>query len=207
MNKLIYHLPKSLGTKLISFLYRKKVGESSDLREYYKKVYKVDVGMYSYGGCFSPDFNMGGVMVNVGSYCSMANDIHYFGANHPMKNITSSAYFYNKSFSGLEVNDVPRSTLDISDDVWIGYGVIITNGCHSIGRGSVIGAGSIVTKDVPPYAIVAGNPAHLIKSRFNDAEIESLESSRWWTKKPSELFHYYEFMDDPIAFVEKLRGE
>lgn len=60
MNKLIYHLPKSLGTKLISFLYRKKVGESSDLREYYKKVYKVDVGMYSYGGCFSPDFNMGG---------------------------------------------------------------------------------------------------------------------------------------------------
>lgn len=207
MNKLIYHLPKSLGTKIISLISRNKVGENCELREYYKTVYKVNVDMYTYGGCFSSDFNMGGCEVNVGRYCSMGGNIHYFGANHPIGNITSSAYFYNKSFSGFDVKDVPRSKLTIGDDVWIGYGVIITNGCHSIGRGAVVGAGSIVTRDVPAYAIVAGNPAHLLRYRFSDDEINEIENSKWWLKSPGELFQYYKYMNNPIEFARRINNE
>ena len=207
MDKLIFHLPKSIGIKVVSFLSRKNIGVSDILREYYRRMYKVDVGKYSYGGCFSPDFNMGGIAVKVGRYCSMAGNIHYFGANHPIKNISSSAYFYNKAFSGLDVKDVPRGTLDISDDVWIGYGVIITNSCHNIGRGAVIGAGSIVTKDIPSYSIVAGNPAHLIRYRFNSDEIKEIENSEWWKKRPDELYKYYEYISDPIEFANRLCNE
>ena len=66
MDKLIFHLPKSIGIKVVSFLSRKNIGVSDILREYYRRMYKVDVGKYSYGGCFSPDFNMGGIAVE---YC------------------------------------------------------------------------------------------------------------------------------------------
>ncbi|MGN0132766.1 MAG: CatB-related O-acetyltransferase [Lachnospiraceae bacterium] len=142
--------------------------------------------------------------VEIGSYCSFVGNLHYFGANHPMDYITTSAYFYNKSFSGFDVVDVPGTSLIISDDVWIGYGVIITSGCKKIGRGSVIGAGSIVTKDVDPYTIVAGNLGKMIRRRFTEDEIRILEVSKRWTKSPQELYQYYPFMGNVRKFVEEI---
>lgn len=65
----------------------------------------------------------------------------------------------------IDQGTLPKSSLVIDDDVWIGARVIILKGCTKIGRGSVIGAGSVVTHDVPPYSVVAGNPAKIIKKR------------------------------------------
>ena len=80
----------------------------------------------------------------------------------------------------------------IEDDVWIGLNAIITCGCKRIGRGAIIGAGSIVTKDVEPYTIVGGSPAKVIRKRFDEERIKKLEVSRWWEKTPEQLIVEFE---------------
>lgn len=131
--------------------------------------------------------------VTIGKYCSLAENVHYFGANHPMDHVSTSAYFYNKAL-GLNVHDVKRCTLEIGNDVWIAYGTIITAGCKKIGNGAVIGAGSVVTKDVAPYAIVAGNPAKVLRMRFQKDLVAKLEMLKWWEKTPQQIYTYYPYM-------------
>ncbi|MEY8198191.1 MAG: hypothetical protein RPS47_03005 [Colwellia sp.] len=82
---------------------------------------------------------------------------------------------------------MPFSKLVIEDDVWIGDGVIITPSVSCIGRGAVVGAGAIVTKDVPRYAVVCGNPAVVIKYRFPADRAASIEESCWWLKDKESL--------------------
>ena len=193
-----------IGKKIKSLIIKHDGGmqESKILRLYVKEKYKVEVGMYTYGGVFLESFNNGGT-VEVGRYCSFASDVHYFGANHPMNKVSMSPYFYNPIF-GKKVTDVKRESLSIGHDVWLGYGAIITNKCHKIGNGAVIAAGAIVTKDVPAYAIVAGNPARILRYRFSEEIIEKIEQSKWWEKTPDELMEVYDSMDDPILFCEKV---
>ena len=118
-------------------------------------------------------------------------------------NATMSPYFYNPSF-GLDVQDVKRFSLSVGHDVWIGCGVIITCGCHSIGNGAVIGAGSVVTKDVAPYSVVAGVPAKKIRMRFDEATINILEKSKWWALDPHELYNFYEYINIPFTWAERI---
>lgn len=179
--------------------------ESKLLREYVKKKHNVEVGMYSYGGCFQEGFNNGGKII-IGKYCSFATDIHYFGANHPLQYVSSSPYFYNKSFS-KNVHDVHRETLKIGNDVWIGHGVIITSSCKKIGNGSAVAAGSVVTKDVPPYSIVAGVPAKVIKYRFTEEIINNIEKSKWWNYEPSICLKYYNYIDKPLEFCRRISND
>lgn len=184
----------------LKFVSKKEGGEqiSTTLREFYIYKYKVNVDLYSYG-CFKPEFNCGGKCVKVGRYCSIAPNVRFYGANHPQENFSLSPYFYNKSF-GLDVEDVDRKELVIGNDVWIGYGVIITAGCAKIGDGAVIGAGSVVTHNVEPYTVVGGNPARLIKPRFPEAITVQLLDSKWWKFPPSTL-HEFDGKNDIIAFL------
>lgn len=200
VNVLLFFPPKIANKAVDIIMKHQGVGESIVAREYYKQRYKVEVELYTYGGCFKSDFNTGGT-VHVGRYCSIANNVHYFGANHPINSFTTSAYFYNSSF-GLNVKDVERHCLCIGHDVWIGYGTIITSGCHYIGNGAIIGAGSIITHDVPPYSIVAGNPARIIRKRFSENNQLLLENSKWWKNSPLELMQLYDCIDD----IEKFTG-
>lgn len=190
-------LGKKLFEKILaSYCFRFQGGEchSSLLRRYYKIKYHVDADYYSYG-CFTPKFNFGGNSVKVGRYCSIAEDVRFFGANHPLDNFSTSPLFYNQEL-GYEVKDIERHRLIVSDDVWIGYGVRITCGCKHIGRGSVIGAGSVVTKDVPPYSVVVGIPAKVIKKRFTDKDRELMKESYWWMLSPEELITIHNASDN-----------
>lgn len=139
----------------------------------------------------------------IGRYCSIANNVHYFGANHPLPTVSNSAYFYNKSLSGENVKDVPRNKLTIGNDVWIGYGTIITCSCKTIETGAVIGAGTIVTHDVPANAIVAGNPVRIIRYRHADETFTKLYKTKWWNRDLKYLMRFYENMDAPETFCEK----
>lgn len=163
---------------------------SVNLRKLFLKLHKIDVGLYTYG-CFRPDFNFGGNKISIGRYCSFASGVSFLGANHPIERFSSSAIFYNKAL-GYNVKDVLRHNLVIEDDVWIGLNAIITCGCKRIGRGAIIGAGSIVTKDVEPYTIVGGSPAKVIRKRFDEERIKKLEASRWWEKTPEQLIVEFE---------------
>ena len=73
------------------------------------------------------------------------------------------------------------------NDVWVGANVTIMPGCKKIGNGAIIGGGSVVTHDVPPYAIVAGNPAKILRYRFDEDIIKKLEESKWWELELDEL--------------------
>lgn len=191
-----YFLPK---------LIRREGGQqtSTTLRKIYKNRYKIDVDMYTYG-CFDPELNYAlGGEVHIGKYCSFAKGIRYFAANHPIDYVSMSPYFYNKKF-GFDVKDVHRSSLTIGHGVWCGYGALITSGCKVIGNGSVIAAGAVVTHDVPPYAIVGGNPARIIKYRFDTDTISCIEESKWWEYTPDVLYELYATIGEPKLFCQKL---
>lgn len=194
----------SLESKAARFIAKLQGGEreSRFLRKLAARS-KVYVDMYSYGGCFRSCFNNGGA-VTVGRYCSFADGVRYYGANHPLSKVALSPYFYNSEWAGQQVDDIPRCKLSIGNDVWIGSGVIITAGCENIGNGAVIGAGSVVTRDVASYSVVGGSPARLLKMRFSVPEQEAIERSRWWELDPTTVLRFYELMDDPFAFSEAI---
>jgi acetyltransferase-like isoleucine patch superfamily enzyme len=96
-------------------------------------------------------------------------------------------YFYNSSLGYVPSDNIPERHLSIEHDAWIGERAIITSKCSRIGVGSVVGAGAVVTKDVPDFAIVAGNPAKIIRYRFEKGEADRRLASRWWEKRPREL--------------------
>ena len=192
--------------RIENYRIRKEGGQrtSSYLREKTLREHKVSIGLYSYGSCFDSTFNTGG-SVTIGRYCSFGPQVRYFGGNHPINYVSMSPFFYQNSWaktvSQVKVKDIERNSLEIGNDCWIGYNVIILSGCHSIGNGAVIGAGSVVTKDVPPYSIVAGNPAKVIRYRFDQKTIEMLEESKWYQLQPDELLEYYDYINTPDEFV------
>lgn len=203
-------LPKKLSVHLLKWVAKKEGGEwqSPTLRVYYKIFHHIDVGFGSYGCFFINNFQGN---CTIGNYCSIADTIRRFNGNHPVKECIMHPIYYAKEFGGNSVNDIERKHLTIGHGVWIGSDTVILAGCERIGNGAVIGAGSIVTKDVPPYAIVVGNPARVIKKRFSIEEEMYLEQSRWWELSPAQLMEFYSYRQNPIQFskaiIEKYRSE
>lgn len=127
------------------------------------------------------------VHTNIGKYCAVSWDCTINAIGHPLTNPTISAFPYAPHVG----NFVPSRTqiydkVEIGNDVWIGAHAIIMPGIE-IGDGAVIGAGSIVTKDVKPYEIVAGNPAKHIKYRFNQEFVQELLEIKWWEWEDSTI--------------------
>ncbi len=143
------------------------------------------VGDYSYGKGFANGGFPAGI--KVGRYVSIGPEVKIFLRNHPIERLSMHPFFYNKNFAYVSNDNIPGSSLSIKDDVWIGGHVIITPGCRDIGVGAVIGAGAVVTKDVPAFAIVVGNPATVKSYRFDDEDRKRILESRWWKKSISEL--------------------
>ena len=158
-------------------LLRRKQATSARLRQIFRERHDIDVGLYSYG-CFD-QWRMPGP-IRVGRWCSIASSVRSAPINHPLDAVTTHPALYDRAFGVVDRSITWDTPLVIEDDVWIGHNAIILPGCKFVGRGSVIGAGSIVTRDVAPYSIMAGNPAKLIRRRFSDDLIAAIEASRWW---------------------------
>jgi len=154
------------------------------------------------------------IYTSIGKFCSIAAMVRINPGNHPMWRITQSHFTYRAStyFEGEEDEaaffDWRRSyPVRLGHDVWIGHGAIVLPG-RSVGNGSVIAAGSVVTKDVSPYTVVAGVPARPVKRRFDEATAEAIEALAWWDWDHDRLrdaLADFRELDAP-AFVAKYRG-
>lgn len=154
---------------------------------------KTVIGRYSYIG-----ENSIAVNAEIGSFCSIASYCCIGGGAHPTNMISSSPVFYNgrncfgRNFSNIPFDAEKRVT--IGNDVWIGEKVYIKDGI-TIGNGAIIGALSIVTHDVPPYAIVGGVPAKVIRFRFDAETIKTIEDIKWWEMKEDTLEKYAQLLE------------
>ncbi len=131
----------------------------------------VEIGNSSYGGINVLDFG-GDYKLNIGSFCSIAPNVTFvLQADHTMDYF--STYPFKVKLLGERSEAISKGNITVKDDVWIGCGVIVLSGV-TIGQGAVIAAGAVVTHDVSPYAIVAGNPAKVIRYRFSDEVIAEM---------------------------------
>lgn len=147
---------------------------------------KYSIGKFSYGVApFLEVANTGGKdpEVRIGRFCSIAKGVNIVlnGGHRPDWVTTYPFSYILDEFKNMNLDGMPYSKGDvlIGNDVWIGMNVTILSGV-TIGDGAIVGAGSLVTKDVEPYAIVAGNPAHLIRKRFDQVTIDKLLAIKWW---------------------------
>lgn len=163
------------------------------------------MGRYSFCGYDCKIINC-----DIGAFCSFADGVIIGGAQHPIEWTSTSPVFYKgrdsvaKKFSEF---DRPKSKrTSIGNDVWIGDRALIKGGVE-IGDGAIIGMGSVVTKNVGAYEIWAGNPARLIRKRFDDEIIEGLLKSTWWNMDDTIIQRYSQFIREPSQFISQLEKE
>lgn len=143
------------------------------------------IGRYSYIGKNNSIAN-----TQIGAFCSIASYCAIGGGAHALDMVSTSPVFvkgrniFGKNFSSFEPHI--NKPVIIGNDVWIGEKVFINDGI-TIGDGAIIGAHSVVTHDVPSYAIVAGAPAKVIRYRYDSEDIEFLKKFKWWDKSDSDL--------------------
>ena len=131
--------------------------------------------------------------IEIGNYCSIASNVIIQEFYHRM-DLPTTYGIYSKilNIHDEKLQKISKGSIIISDDVWIGSNSVILSGVK-IGRGAIIGAGAVVTKDVDPYTIVGGNPAKTIRKRFSDNYIQKLELSKWWTWGREEILQNKDF--------------
>jgi len=128
---------------------------------------------------------------DIGSYCSIGSNVVIGPGEHDLTKLSTSGRFYNDTYAELT-----KKPCKIGNDVWIGTYAIVMRGV-SVGDGAVIGANSVVTKNVPDFAIVAGVPAKILKYRFDGELQNKLKDSNWWTLS----------LKDSKKLIKKLESE
>lgn len=166
----------------------------------------VNVGRYSY-------ISIGSRIANctIGPFCSIGGNVVIAPGRHPLNFVSSHPFFYSNDHpqypsAHCDVRFVQNEPVQIGADVWIGLNAVILDGL-SIGDGAVIAANAVVTADVPPYAVVAGVPARIIKYRFDNETRERLQRSKWWERDNEWLSANKAKFTDVEGFLKDLCGE
>ncbi len=193
LNKKIY---KILGIK---------VWQKTIKTNYKKNRKKYNIGEFTYLGCGTTIKNPAST---IGKYCSISHDVCIGVSQHPTNCLTTHGFIISKACTAIDCEIIldddnivdfkkqAQLPVTIGNDVWIGIRAIIMDGI-TIGDGAIIASAAVVTRDVPPYAIVGGVPAKIIKYRFNKEIIEKLQKLKWWERSKDFVSKL------PFADVEK----
>lgn len=141
----------------------------------------------------------------IGKFCSIAGEVSVGLGRYPLERVSSHPAFYSvsqpvgRTFADRDIFQPFERTV-IGHDVWLGQGALVVDGVR-IGTGAVVGAGAVVTKDVPPYAIVGGVPARILRYRFESDVIEELLHARWWNQSEEWLQLHWQSLESPRALL------
>lgn len=162
---------------------------------------RVEVGRGTYGVPLVVTFAHDKTRLIVGSYVSIAGSVVFLlGGNHPLDRATTYPLRIQMRLDGAGRDGYPWSKGDIrvGHDVWIGHGATVLSGVE-LGTGCVVAAGAVVTKSVPPYAVVGGNPARVLRMRFDPSTIEALLELQWWTWSDEQIRQRVSLLSDLSA--------
>lgn len=166
---------KSIISLYCHFKFNKKnIGKHTELIYNSKVDRQSTIGNYCYIGS-----NVSITKTNIGNYVSIANNVSIGQGEHIIDRISTSSLFYDDPY-----NTLTEKKCEIGNDVWIGVDAVILRGV-TIGNGAIVGANSVVTKDVPPFGIVVGSPAKIIKYRFPEDIQKKIALSKWWNSELS----------------------
>jgi acetyltransferase-like isoleucine patch superfamily enzyme len=177
---------------------------SPTLRTIAHVYHHVILGEYSYAPIIEPLTLPAGTVI--GRYCSIAPGVLVLRRNHPVNFPSQHPLFFNAQVGLLDrdsIHAITSNPLRIGHDVWLGARAIVLPGCREIGDGAVVAAGAHVTKDVPPYTIVGGNPARLIRKRFALEVEAAVAASQWWLRPIEEIVEHIDLFTRELT-VESL---
>jgi acetyltransferase-like isoleucine patch superfamily enzyme len=166
------------------------------------RIYKSVIKKYSYVGRKCLIIN-----TEIGAFCSISDDCFIGLGSHPIDWVSTSPVFLKgknilkRNFSSFDFDNQKKTKIE--NDVWIGAGVKIIQSI-TIGNGAIIGAGAVVSKDIPPYAIAVGTPIKIIKYRFEPEIIEKLQKIEWWNKDEKVLKSVEKYFFEVNKFIELL---
>jgi virginiamycin A acetyltransferase len=159
---------------------------SLTIREIFRRFHGVDVGLYTMGPCEVVPGNLA-PGTTVGRYSSIYYTVRTVTQDAPSSKRVPDGLFSDAALGEVTNGNGGSSRLTVGHDVFIGHNVIILPSVEQIGDGAVIGAGSVVRTSIPPFAVVTGNPARVVRYRFSDNTIKELSESKWWLKSIDEL--------------------
>jgi virginiamycin A acetyltransferase len=159
---------------------------SLTVRDLYRRFHDLDVGLYTIGPCEGDPCNFAAGTV-IGRYSSIYYTVRVL-ANEAQGEWTPRNGQHN----------APASKVVIGNDVFIGHNAVIMASAETIGDGAFIGAGAVVQNPVPPYAVVMGNPARVVKYRFSKNTMSQLLESRWWDRSLAELKPEWSSFEIPL---------
>ena len=130
--------------------------------------------------------------LRIGNFCAIGQDVKVILSNHNFNYPSIQYSLYNIFFKAYPYEVTNSNCTTIGNDVWIGDNVVILPNVR-IGNGVCIGARAIVTRDIPDYAIIGGNPAKIIKYRFNEKQIQYLQETQWWNWSDEQIVQNRDF--------------
>jgi hypothetical protein len=173
---------------------------SPTLRVILREQYGVEAGLCSRGWALKPGVLPPGT--RVGNYTCLAAGLSVLRRNHTYDRFSQHPIFFNHKLGFVRsdtIKAVEDNPLLVGADVWLGANATVCPGCRRIGDGAIVAAEAVVTKDVPPYTVVGGNPAKVIRRRYSAEVEQTVAASRWWERSPEDLKEIFELFCQPIT--------
>ena len=199
------------GAGLAAYTYRRAgelyFGRDESVQRRLQRQGRVVLGTESYGISSIYTFTHDSTRLHIGNYSSVGCTI-LLGGEHAHDMVTTYPHRILWGMEGAGEDGFPTKTGDtlVGSDVWAAYGATLLSGVH-VGDGAIVANGALVTKDVPPFAVVGGCPAKVIRYRFSDEQIQALLDIRWWDWPPDEVRAAVPYLAsrDIAAFIEYAR--